>query len=71
MSVDSTIEGRLAAVEQAVRELQQTVEAKRKVDPNWLARLTGSMADEPAFLEVIEYGKAFRHADRPPEGPGS
>jgi hypothetical protein len=28
------------------------------------------MKDEPAFDEVLAYGRAIRHADRPPEDPG-
>ncbi len=39
----------------------------RTASPNWLERLTGSMKDEPAFAEVLEYGRTIRQADRPPE----
>jgi hypothetical protein len=35
-----------------------------------LAQVTGSFKDEPAFAEVLEYGRAFRQADRPPEEAG-
>jgi hypothetical protein len=66
MPGEATLEVRLAAVEQAVRDLQRLV-ATRTPSPNWLERLTGSMKDEPAFEEVLEYGRAIRQADRPPE----
>ncbi len=66
MPAEATLEERLAAVEQSVRELQRLM-AARTPSPNWLERLTGSMKDEPAFAEVLEYGRAIRHADRPPE----
>lgn len=68
MPAEATVEERLAAVEQAVLDLRQLV-AGRAAAPNWLERLTGSMKDEPAFEEVLEYGRAIRQADRPPEDP--
>jgi hypothetical protein len=61
-----SLESRLAAVEEAVRELQDLVKA-RKPAANWLERVTGSMKDEPAFEEVLAYGRALRQADRPAE----
>jgi hypothetical protein len=66
MPGEATLEERLAAVEQAVRDLQRLMSV-RIPSPNWLERLTGSMKDEPAFAEVLEYGRAIRQADRPPE----
>ncbi len=66
MPVEATLEERLATVEQAVRDLQRLMTV-RTPSPSWLERLTGSMKDEPAFAEVLEYGRAIRQADRPPE----
>jgi hypothetical protein len=66
MSTQEQIEQRLAVVEAAVRELQRLT-ASGAPTPNWLERVAGSMKDEPAFEEVLEYGRAFRQADRPPE----
>jgi hypothetical protein len=63
---DSLQEQRLAAVEEAVRELQRLIGARTPA-PNWLERVTGSLKDEPAFAEVLEHGRAIRQADRPPE----
>jgi hypothetical protein len=37
------------------------------VGTNWIARITGSFKDEPAFEEVLALGRAIRAADRPPE----
>ncbi len=64
MAADVVLEQRVTAVEEAVRELQRVV-SSRSPAPNWLERVTGSMKDEPAFDEVLEYGSAIRQADRP------
>lgn len=64
MSSNSVLEQRLTAVEVAVKELQQLV-LPRTPAGNWLERLSGSMKDEPAFAEVLDYGRAIRGADRP------
>lgn len=66
MPGEALLEQRLAAVEQAIRELKQRM-SSRSPASNWLERVTGSMKDEPAFEEVLEYGRALRKADRPPE----
>jgi hypothetical protein len=63
---DDALEQRLERLEAAVRELQLAL-AARAPDANWLERVTGSFKDEPAFAEVLEYGRAIRQADRPPE----
>lgn len=70
MSTESTIEQRLAALEAAVKEIQNRLPVQTPA-PNWLEKVIGSMKDEPAFLEVLEYGRAFRQADRPNEDVGS
>jgi hypothetical protein len=66
MAIDvTTIEERLAALEQAVADLQ-----KQQTAPPagvWWERIVGSFKDEPAFDEVLAHGRAFRSADRPPE----
>lgn len=61
---DSLFEQRLSAVERAVEELKESLR-KRGVAANWLERVIGSMKDEPAFCEVVEYGRAFRQANHP------
>jgi hypothetical protein len=70
MAADELIEQRLAAVEIAVAELKRRL-AAGSPGTNWLDRFTGSFKDEPAFDEVIEYGRAIRAADRPPEENGA
>jgi hypothetical protein len=67
---DSTLEQRLTVLEEAVRQLQEDLKG-RKPAADWLDRVIGSMKDEPAFDEVLAYGRAIRHADRPPEDPGT
>src|SRR5262249_27720876 len=65
MSTDGSIKQRLAAVERAA-DLQHKL-ASRPPARSWLERFTGALKDEPAFAEVITYGRAIRAADRPPE----
>jgi hypothetical protein len=67
MPLDTLIEQRLSAVEKAVAEIQRRL-GDEAAAPNWVERFTGSFKDEPAFAEVVAYGRAFRSADRPPEG---
>ena len=69
MPTDALIEQRLSAVEAAVVELQRRV-ASVPPSANWVERFTGSFKDEPAFAQVVEYGRALRLADRPREGDG-
>ena len=61
---EATLDQRMTAMEEAVRELQELVKV-RKPAPDWLDRVIGSMKDEPAFDEVLAYGRAIRQADRP------
>jgi hypothetical protein len=63
---NATLEQRVTAMEKAVRELQEAVKA-RKPAPDWLGRVIGSMKDEPAFEEVLAYGRAIRQSDSPAE----
>ena len=57
-------EKRLAALEQAVKELQQW---RKTGGPaaNWIDRLIGSVSDQDAFDKAMQAGRAFREADRP------
>lgn len=59
---ETTIEQRLVTLEQAVADLQSK---SQSTSENWLEKFIGSISDEAAFLEALEYGRAFRQADRP------
>jgi hypothetical protein len=61
---EATLDQRMTAIENAVRDLQQQMKA-RKTSSDWLDRVIGSMKDEPAFDDVLAFGRAIRHADRP------
>jgi hypothetical protein len=64
MMLDETVlENRLSSLEKAVSALQS--QAKEKSSENWLEKLIGSISDEEAFLEALEYGRAFRQSDKP------
>jgi hypothetical protein len=66
----ATLEQRMTAMENAVRELQEAM-GKRRPAADWLDRVIGSMKDEPAFDEVLALGRAARLVDRPAEDSGS
>jgi hypothetical protein len=66
---EALLEERLTALERAVADLQRQCAAAAP-SGNWLERVTGSISDEPAFLEAREFGRAVRRADAPPEEPG-
>ncbi|MBV6621376.1 MAG: hypothetical protein KI793_00215 [Rivularia sp. (in: Bacteria)] len=61
MTTDTSLEKRLAAVEAAVAKLQKQVATSES--SNWLQQITGSFKDEPAFEEIIAYGRAIRQGD--------
>ena len=70
MPPDSLIEQRLLVVEAAVAELQRRVAVPQPV-PDWLQQITGSFKGEPAFEEVLAFGREYREADRPVGAPES
>lgn len=59
-----TPERRLTTLEKVVFYLQIKVDNKPSSD-NWLENLIGSVSDDVAFLEALEYGRAFRQSDKP------
>ena len=62
MSDTPSVEERLAAAEAAIAELQRRLDAPAE---NWLARMTGSVGDDPAFDEVLAYGREYRAGGDP------
>jgi hypothetical protein len=65
MTKEEDVERRLAAIEQAVAEIQRRL-AKMPDPDNWLDRVIGSVTDVEAFEEALKYGREFRDSDRPP-----
>jgi hypothetical protein len=63
MSNQTEIEQRLAAIEANITQLQQQISTTSQ--PNWIAQVTGTFRDEPAFDEILAYGREFRQADKP------
>lgn len=57
------LEQRLATLERAVSELQDKLDPKFSPN-NWLDNFIGTISDEEAFLEALEYGRIFRKSDR-------
>ncbi len=68
--IDETIlEQRLAAIEHAIADLQRRL-AVAPPSGNWLDQVVGSISDEEAFQEALEFGRVFRQADRPLDEAG-
>jgi hypothetical protein len=63
---EAILEKRLVTLEQTVSDLQRKLESKPATE-NWLDKLIGSVSDEAAFLEALEYGRTFRQADKLPD----
>jgi hypothetical protein len=61
---EMTIEHRLAMLEEEVANLKQK-DTSKSTCANWMDKLIGSISDEAAFLEALDYGRSFRQADRP------
>jgi hypothetical protein len=61
---ETTIEHRLATLEEEVADLKQKA-ANKSTSGNWIDKLIGSISDESAFLEALDYGRSFRQADKP------
>ncbi|MBD2180766.1 hypothetical protein [Aerosakkonema funiforme] len=61
MANNTSLEERMAAVEAAISELQKQIANPQPT--NWLQQITGSFKDEPAFDEVLAYGRAIRQGD--------
>lgn len=61
---DLTIEQRLATLEQTVAELKRQIN-DAPASNNWLEKVIGSISDESAFLEALEYGRSLRQTDKP------
>ena len=61
MAVHASLEERLAIVEAAIADLQKQVESTHQT--NWLENISGSFKNEPAFEEILAYGKAIRQGD--------
>jgi hypothetical protein len=59
-----TVEQRLSILEKTVTELQNQLNERGIVQSptanNWLDRLVGSISDESAFLQALEYGRLYR-----------
>ena len=64
MANESSIGQRVTVLERAVADLQRTL-APGSPPPDWIEKVSGSIRDDAAFLEALEYGRAFRMADRP------
>ncbi len=70
MTKQAQLEERLTAVETALSEIQRRL-ATLAPAPNWLEQIIGSFKDEPAFDEVIAFGRTFRRGELPPEDTGA
>lgn len=60
MKTKASLEERVAAVEEAIAELRQQLQLVNPQPTNWIEEVSGSFEDEPAFEEVLAYGRAIR-----------
>ncbi|MBI2480232.1 MAG: hypothetical protein HYV60_16850 [Planctomycetia bacterium] len=58
MAEDTTIEQRLAAVENELRKLKRKIESA----DSWYDRMTGAFENDPAFEELLDLGRQFRES---------
>jgi hypothetical protein len=65
---EAALERRLEVLERTVADLQRQL-AAATTSGNWLDKVTGSISDDAAFLEALEYGRRIRQADRPTDEP--
>jgi hypothetical protein len=68
MSTEPTIEQRLVALEAAVKQIQERLDPPPSAEKWW--EKIPPVEDIEAFRETMEYGRAYRYADRPPDEPG-
>jgi hypothetical protein len=61
---ETTIEHRVATLEQEVANLKQQ-NTENSSSGNWLNKLIGSISDESALLEALDYGRSYRQSDKP------
>lgn len=61
MTINSSLEKRVSAVEEAIKQLQKQIATPTQT--NWLQEVSGSFKDEPAFEDVLAYGRAIRKGD--------
>lgn len=60
---ETTIEQRLITLEHTVADLKRQI-VNTPVASTWLEKITGSISDEAAFLQALEYGQSIRYADK-------
>lgn len=61
MTTNTSLEERITVVETAIAELQKQI--ANPPSTNWVQQITGSFKDEPAFEEVLAYGRSIRQRD--------
>ena len=66
---EAMLEDRLANIERAVADLRLRL-GSLPAGNGWVDRVSGSVTDEAAFREALEYGRQIRQADRAPDEPG-
>lgn len=61
MLEQQTVEERLTALEQELRELKEQVTVQ-KDQPSWIERIAGTFKNDPDFAEIVRLGREFRKA---------
>ena len=58
-----TVEERLSALEQELRELKQQVTVQHE-QRSWIEQIAGTFKDDAEFEEIVRLGREFRKAVR-------
>ena len=58
------MEARITALEVTVAEMRQKLNKPAEPDPkpHWLERFRGAFKGDPAFADVVRYGREFRES---------
>lgn len=60
----STLDGRVAVLEEELADLRKKVEAMESSEP-WWERVSGTFSDDPVYRKAMKMGRDCRRAQRP------
>jgi hypothetical protein len=61
----STVEQRLKVLEEEVARLKARVDTANRTEDPWKRDVDSAFANNPAFVEAMRLGRAYREAQRP------
>jgi hypothetical protein len=61
------VKSKISGLESEVTRLRRIIATAPERPNDWLRRLAGAFANDPAFEEAMRLGRKWREADRPKE----